>query len=175
MHIVVTGNTGSGKTAVSKALAAEFEIPLVSSGDIAREMSQADVTTDLALQQGEMAPEAAMRVAVRARLEEADAKRGGWILEGFPRSTEQLICLMQWTAALPTFIHIDVATWTCIERLLARQRTHDNPDSIGRRLKHFENETVPMITILLEAGILKDIDGGMALEDVIAHAKEYVQ
>jgi adenylate kinase len=154
MHIVLVGNTGSGKTTLAKALQERLDLPLVSSGEVARELSESDPTTNLALQQGAMAPEAAMRTAVRTRIEQADLKRGGWILDGFPRSTEQLICLMQWTVALPSFIYLEVDTWVCIERLLSRKRDHDNPDAIGRRLQHFEQHTQPMLTTLSEGGVL---------------------
>jgi adenylate kinase len=169
MHLVLTGRTGSGKSTVARLLAERFDVPIISSGDIAREIAKDDPATGMALRQGSFAPEHAMRVLVRQRIEEADLRHGGWVLDGFPRTVDQLICLMQWTTALPTFIEMGLSTWACLERLNARGRDDDNPDSLARRLESFEEKTTPMIAILEEGGVLHYIPyEGMSAEDAAA-------
>lgn len=159
MHIVLIGNTGSGKSTLARLLHDRFDLPVISSGEIARELSESDPATDLALKQGSMAPEQAMRSMVRSRIEAADLERGGWILDGFPRTVEQLICLSYWSAAMPTYFYLDVPVWTCLERLVARRRPDDNPDAIARKLESFDLKTHPMLSILDDGGLLHHLSG----------------
>lgn len=154
-HIVLIGITGSGKTTVGKRVAEDLGLAYIGSGDIARELSESDRATELALQSGAMAPEQAMRAAVRTRLEQADLALGAWLLDGFPRTVAQLVCLMQWTAHLPTFIYLETEPWTAIERLVARGRPDDNPDAIARKLESFEVKTQPVLNTLEGGGILR--------------------
>jgi adenylate kinase len=174
MHLVITGDTGSGKTTIAKELQRTLDVPLVGSGEIARELSRTDAATDLALKQGAQAPEQPMRAAIKARIEEADATRGGWILDGFPRTVEQLICLMQWTAAMPTFVYLEVNSWACLERLVARNRDHDNPDAIARRFDFFESETMKMIRLLQRGRVLIDVPHAdeRSTEDLVEEIRE---
>lgn len=158
MNIVLIGRTGSGKTTVAASLTEHLNVPYISSGDIARDMARGDPATDMALRQGAHAPEEAMRSAVRDALEQGDAQHGGWILEGFPRMVAQLVCIMQWTVSLPTFVYLDTPEWVCIERLTARKRPDDNADSIARKLQSFKENTLPVVDVLEEGGVLHHLE-----------------
>jgi adenylate kinase len=160
MHIVLLGMTGSGKTTVASMLSERLNVPRVSSGDIARSLAQEDPHTYVALEKGKMAPEAAMRHAIRVALEEADIGTGGWILEGFPRSIAQLVCLMDWTSALPCFVHVDASEWSVIERLTSRRRDDDTPDAIERRMTDFRQNVAPVLTALGGGGVLHATEPG---------------
>ncbi len=170
MHIVLSGNTGSGKTTLATELGARLKIPVISSGVIARNLAKGDAATDLALKLGAMAPEQAMRAEIRAEIEGADIRRGGWILDGFPRSVEQLICLLQWSAAMPSFIHIELNEWTCIERLGYREREHDNPDAIAKRMESYRAQTLRMVDVLNSGGVVDVVDGNLQT----IHQADYV-
>ncbi len=161
MHVVISGNTGCGKTTLAKELGARLKLPVISSGDIARELAKTDRATELALQFGNLAPEQAMRAEIRVRIENADITQGGWILDGFPRSIEQLACLLQWSAAMPCFIHIELDEWSCIRRIVDRNRENDHPDAIGKRLEGYRIQTSLMVTLLTYGGVLMRIDGNM--------------
>ena len=154
VHIVLIGQSGSGKTALAKELELRLNLPRISSGDIARELAESDAATDLALRQGAYAPEQAMRVRIHQEIEAAELARGAWILDGFPRMLEQLICLNQWTANMPMFFYLDTQLMTCIHRLTDRNRPGDNPDAIARKFTSFAEKTQPMIDVLEDAGIL---------------------
>lgn len=106
-----------------------------------------------------------MRVAVRQRIEEADIQHGGWVLDGFPRTPAQLVCLLQWSAAMPSFVHVDLDAWQCVERLCRRNREHDNPDAIAKRLASYEGPTTEMLAILDGGGVLTCVDGAMPTDE----------
>jgi adenylate kinase len=168
VHICIVGNTGSGKTTVARILETSLNLPRISSGDIARYLADFDPSTRLALDAGAMAPEKAMQLQIKQRIEAADIQSGGWILEGFPRIPEQLICLMQWTSALPVFVYLDVPIWVAIERLTARGRPDDNPHSIAEKLKSFDESTHPMLDILESGGVLHTINADGRTPEAIA-------
>lgn len=155
IHIVLMGVSGAGKTTVARLLSEHYRVPHVGSGDIARALADHDPHTYVALEKGQMAPEEAMRAEVRQALERADLEDGGWILEGFPRDMAQLVCLMDWTVALPAFVHLDAKAWTVIERLTSRRRDDDTPDAIARRLVDFEQNVRPVLDVLAAGGVLK--------------------
>jgi len=170
MHVCLIGNTGSGKTTLARSLCDILKMPLVSSGEVARTLAANDPSTDLALRQGALAPESSMRVAIKAEIEAAEVQHGGWILDGFPRSIEQLVCLTQWTTAMPVYLHVGVPSWVCIERLARRFRDHDTPDSIARRLRQYENDVIPMLNVLSGGGVLFTLDGNDTYTNVLDQA-----
>lgn len=165
MHVCLIGNVGSGKSTLAEQLAESLNMPLVSSAQIAYELASGDPTTRLALKQGAMAPEHSMRSAIKAALEAAEIQHGGWILDGFPRSIEQLVCLMQWSSALPVFVYLELDSWTCMERMVMRARDDDNPDAIARRLHYFETHVQPMLSVLEDGGVLHSLDGRLPPSD----------
>lgn len=158
MHVVLIGNTGSGKSTVAKGLEEHLGIPRVSSGDIARKITAVDPAQALALNAGLPGPEDAMRLHVREALETADAQTGSWILEGFPYMVEQLVCIAQWTSVMPVFVHLDITEWAIVERLIARNRPDDTPDSIARKFARFREKTIPMLDMLDRGGVLQRIE-----------------
>jgi adenylate kinase len=168
MHLVLIGNTGSGKSTLADALGERLSLPVISSGKIARRISDLDPSTDLALKQGAMAPEATMRAMVRDEIEAADALSGGWVLDGFPRTVAQVVCLTQWVpTVMPTFFHLVVSEWTCVERLAQRERHDDNPDSIAKKLEHWRQHTVPMLALLHSGHMVIDVDGERKADAVL--------
>lgn len=173
MNVCLFGLTGSGKTTVAGALAKKLHVERVSSGDIARSMAKSDPHTAVALDRGRMAPEEAMRMQVRAALEQADL-RGGWVLEGFPRDLAQLICLMDWTPSLPSFVYLRVEAFVVIERLTARRRADDTPDAIARRIQDFDRITQPMLDVLRAAGVLTTVRSYPDQEMTVREIEELV-
>jgi adenylate kinase family enzyme len=122
-------------------------------------MAQQDPETDLALGQGMHAPESAMRLQIQQAIEEAMVTQGSYVMEGFPRTIAQWICLLQWGAAVPQCFLVDTPEMVCISRTVARQRSDDSPDALARRLQSFKEKTQPLVDLLEDAGILEIIDG----------------
>lgn len=92
MRLVLLGPPGAGKGTQAMSLESEYNIPHISTGDILRD--HVDRGTDLGraanvhMEEGTLVPDAIVVEMVLERLEEPDAK-GGFILDGFPRTLRQ--------------------------------------------------------------------------------------
>lgn len=172
MQIALMGPPGSGKTTVGEALSKKFGVPYISSGEIARQLAEADPTTALSLKAGSMAPEESMRALIKKRLEKAMLESGGFVVEGFPRTIAQYIALRMW-GTMPIYLWLDLGQASCLERLLIRAREDDTPDAIAKRLQTYHTETVPILEILKEGDQVQVIDTERAgdADSVLVHAE----
>jgi adenylate kinase len=92
MRLIFIGPPGSGKGTQAKRLAARYQVPHISTGDMLREA----VADDTALGRqaapimasGALVPDDLMIGIIDDRLKKSDAGRG-FILDGFPRTTVQ--------------------------------------------------------------------------------------
>lgn len=91
MRLVLLGPPGGGKGTQATRLAAEFEAPHISTGDLFRfEIARGSELGQLAnsyIAQGNLVPDSVVNDMVRSRLQESDCE--GFILDGFPRTLEQ--------------------------------------------------------------------------------------
>jgi adenylate kinase len=90
--IVLLGPPGAGKGTQARALASEFGLPQISTGDMLREAAQNRTPLGLAAQavmeRGELVPDEVVCGIAAERLRQPDAQ-GGFILDGFPRTIAQ--------------------------------------------------------------------------------------
>jgi adenylate kinase len=104
------------------------------------------------------------------------ADRGGYILDGFPRTLPQAIAAAKLAAELGVtldaaiYLHAPDAVLT--QRLLGRAsqsgRSDDNADVIRHRLQVFAETTGPLIPYYTERGILAAVDADQAPDAVAA-------
>jgi adenylate kinase len=168
------GGPGSGKTTVGRSISSTHGIPYISSGDIARELAEADPTTALSLKAGSMAPEDSMRALVKGKLERAVAHSGGFVVEGFPRTVAQFIALRMW-GFMPVYLWMKIGTSECLERLVSRARADDTPDAIAKRLATFQNETIPIFNLLSESEQVQIIYANSDEETVKIQAEQAIE
>lgn len=168
---VIIGLTGAGKSTLARGVSDTLSIPLISSGDIARQIASGDLSARLDLSKGDWAPEMAMRAEVGAQIEAAIASRGQFIIEGFPRRLEQLYILESVPGLRCTYFHLYCDPLTCMRRLIARGRAGDHPDAVGTRLQHYREHTLPMLNTL--ADHIVELDGILPSEDLIAEVCEW--
>jgi adenylate kinase len=92
VHLVLIGPPGSGKGTQAVRLAKRYAIPHISTGDILREAvrsgSPLGREVGALVASGALVSDALITDLVRERLAQADA-RGGWLLDGFPRTVVQ--------------------------------------------------------------------------------------
>jgi adenylate kinase len=90
--LILLGPPGAGKGTQAKLLANDLRVPHISTGDMFRDHTSRN--TDLGLRvkalmsSGELVPDEVTNEMVRERLARADV-RGGFILDGFPRTIPQ--------------------------------------------------------------------------------------
>ena len=91
-NVVLLGAPGAGKGTQAKRLAAELDVPHISTGDILREAVAND--TELGreakgyMDAGELVPDELVIAIARERLARPDCE-DGFVLDGFPRTVEQ--------------------------------------------------------------------------------------
>jgi adenylate kinase len=96
MRIVLLGAPGSGKGTQAKKLMAEKNIPQVSTGDMLREAvakgTRFGLKAKAVMDAGNLVPDEVVLGIISERLSQPDAENG-FILDGFPRTTQQALDL----------------------------------------------------------------------------------
>ena len=98
MKIVMLGGPGAGKGTQAKKIAAKYEIPHISTGDIFRANLKAGTELGLKakvyMDQGLLVPDELTTGLVVDRIQQEDCKNG-YVLDGFPRTIPQAECLTE--------------------------------------------------------------------------------
>ncbi|MEL7184879.1 MAG: adenylate kinase [Pseudomonadota bacterium] len=128
MRIVLLGAPGSGKGTQAKKLMADRNIPQVSTGDMLRAAVAAGTRFGLQAKEimdaGNLVPDEVVLGIISERLMEPDAQEG-FILDGFPRTTQQALDLDQLLdemgTPLDTAVLMDVDFDILMKRLTGRR------------------------------------------------------
>lgn len=152
MRLVILGPPGAGKGTQAELLSEALGIPHISTGDLFRaNISQGTavgVEAKKYLDAGNLVPSEITVDMVRARVGEPDAAKG-FILDGFPRSTEQADALndilADLDASLDAVLSFVVDTDVVVERMLARGRADDTEEVIRNRMDVYTRETAPLL------------------------------
>ena len=92
MKLILLGAAGSGKGTMAKKIAADFNVPQISTGDMFREIAkkggELGEKVKSLMESGALVPNEITFEVLKARLAKPDCKKG-FILDGFPRSLSQ--------------------------------------------------------------------------------------
>lgn len=166
MRLVILGPPGAGKGTQAEMLSESLGIPHISTGDLFRanitEGTPVGIEAKKYLDAGNLVPSEITVDMVRARVGEPDAVNG-FILDGFPRSTEQADALTKILAdndhSLDAVLSFEVDEDVVVERMLARGRADDTEDVIRNRMQVYIKETSPLLDYYAEQVTVIDAIG----------------
>ena len=167
MRLLLVGAPGSGKGTQSTALASLYGVEHISSGEVLRVEARAGtpVGREVAAFQrrGDLVPDQIVFDLV-IPVVTAAAARGGYILDGFPRTVSQAMeafdVARRLDLTLDAAVYLNVPESVLLERLMSRARPDDTEEVIKHRLEVFAETTRPLIAYYRQQrGILVEVDG----------------
>ncbi|GEP27493.1 MULTISPECIES: adenylate kinase [Cryobacterium] len=176
-RLLLIGPPGAGKGTQAERLALAFDIPAISTGDIFRynvtNNTPLGIEVKSFMDAGAYVPDTLTNAIVADRLNEADAA-DGFLLDGYPRTTDQVAELDRLLSAAGTqldfVVLITADTDEVVARLLKRAaeqgRADDTADVIRHRLDVYAEQTAPLIDVYSARGLVVTIDGLGAVEAV---------
>lgn len=177
MRVVMMGPPGAGKGTQASLLAARLGIPHISTGDIFRANVAQGTELGKQAQQymdaGEYVPDTVTNGMVRDRLTHDDC-RPGFLLDGYPRTIEQVAELdamlrsdgQHLDVVVELAVDIDEVVLRLVKRARDQGRSDDTEDVIRRRLEVYAEQTAPLIETYAQRGLLVQVDGMGLIEDV---------
>ncbi len=178
MRLVLVGPPGAGKGTQAEIIAERLGVPKISTGDIFRANVSGGTPLGLKAKEymdaGDLVPDEVTNDMVADRLAQDDAAEG-FLLDGYPRNTEQAKVLDQVLetagATLDLALELVASDDEVVRRLSGRrvskstgkvyhlefdppadpdsddleQRTDDRPETIKNRLKVYAEQTAPLV------------------------------
>jgi len=150
----------------------------LSTGDMLRAARDAKTEIGVKAEQymsaGQLVPDDLIIDIIRQRLDAADC-RGGYLLDGFPRTIAQAEALDAMLAKqgtpLGVVLELQAPEEELFQRLAGRGRADDKPEVIRQRLVAYRKQTEPLLAYYAAKGLPKSIDGLGAIEEVFARAR----
>jgi adenylate kinase len=196
MRLVFVGPPGAGKGTQAKVIIDKYKIPQISTGDMLRAAKkEGRLPQDLVqkMDAGGLVPDEVVIDLIRQRTEQDDAK-GGFLLDGFPRTVPQAEALDKLLASkgqkLDAVIALTVDRDLLMERAVLRRtdkrtgqiyhlkynppppdadlehRADDHEDKVRNRIDVYERMTADLLPYYEKAGLLEKVDGVGEVEEV---------
>jgi adenylate kinase len=183
LDLLVLGPPGAGKGTQAKRISQARGIPQISTGDMLREAMAAETELGREVkpiyERGELVPDDLMVAIIRERLSKDDT-RGGFVLDGFPRTIAQAEALDSMLAGigrhLACALEFQLGEDAAAERMLGRasqeNRTDDTPEVIRRRLEVYREQTEPLVAYFLGQSKLVGVDASGTPAQVYEHIEQ---
>ena len=176
-RLLIVGPPGAGKGTQAVRIADTYGIPAIATGDISRANIKNEtplgVQVKAIIDAGDYVSDDLTNALVKDRLEEADA-REGFLLDGYPRTLDQVAFLEQLLSgkgqALDAVIQLvadqDEVVARLRNRALEQGRSDDTEDAIRHRQEVYVRETSPLIEVYSAKGLLVEVDGLGEVDEV---------
>ena len=124
MNILLLGAPGAGKGTQGKEIEEKYNIPVISMGDMLREMIKTDKELSEKvvpyMQSGSLVPDVVVGEILKKRLKRSDCENG-FVLDGYPRNEDQARLLDSIGVELQRVIEIRVSDEEILKRLSGRR------------------------------------------------------
>ncbi len=199
MNLMLFGAPGAGKGTQAKFLIEKYNLPQISTGDILRaaiaDKTEMGMEAKKFMDDGQLVPDSTIIGIIKDRLAEDDCK-GGFILDGFPRTLGQAEALKElmetMEISLDKVISLNVPDAMIVERITGRrtskktgkiyhikfnppvdekeedleQRADDTEETVTKRLSAYHEQTAPLIDFYKEMGVYLELDGTKEVSEV---------
>jgi adenylate kinase len=177
-RLLIVGPPGSGKGTQGARIKERYGIPEISTGDIFRANIKNETPLGVQVKKivdsGDYVPDSLTNELVKNRLLEDDARRG-FLLDGYPRTLEQVNYLDALLASkgqsLDAVVQLVADQDEIVSRLTKRSgeqgRADDSVDAMRHRQEVYARDTAPLIDVYRDRGLLVQVDG-LGDVDVVA-------
>jgi adenylate kinase len=181
VKLLLLAPPGAGKGTQGERLAARFGVRHIAAGDLLRDQARAGALgqeINAYQARGDLVPDQIVLDVLTPAVVEA-AARGGYILDGFPRTLPQAVAAAELAArlgvTLDAAIYLHAPETVLTQRLLDRAsesgRADDRADVIRHRLQVYEETTGLLVPYYTERGILVAVDADQPPDSVAADIK----
>lgn len=169
-RLLLIGPPGAGKGTQAAKLSEALDIPAISTGDIFRHNVKNETPLGLKakayMDAGDNVPDSLTNDLITDRLEHDDCS-GGFLLDGYPRTTDQVRHLDGFLAEHGTALNVvvqliadaDVVVERLRKRALDQGRSDDDESVVRHRLEVYGEQTAPLIDVYGSRGLVVAIDG----------------
>ena len=177
MRLLIMGPPGAGKGTQAAIIGEHYGIPAISTGNIFRlaitNRTKLGERIKRIIADGGYVPDSLSVQVVVDRLKEGDAK-GGWLLDGFPRTLGQVQALDEELDAhgftLKAVVSLTADEDAIVDRMLKRAeiegRPDDNEETIRHRMEVYHEQTDPLLDVYRTRGLLIEVDGMGTVDEV---------
>ena len=176
-RLLLIGPPGAGKGTQAAQLSEALGVPAISTGDIFRHNVKTETELGLKakafMDAGDNVPDSLTNDLITDRLENEDC-RGGFLLDGYPRTTDQVRHLDEFLADHGTSLDVvvqliadaDVVVERLRKRAVEQGRSDDDESVVRHRLEVYGQQTAPLIDLYEGRGLVVAIDGLGEISDV---------
>ena len=209
MNLLIMGLPGAGKGTQAAKIVENFKVAHISTGDMFRaamaNQTEMGLLAKSYIDKGELVPDNVTNGIVKERLAQADIKKSGFLLDGFPRTIDQAHALDEILEdlgiKLDGVINIEVDPNSLLERLSGRiihretgetfhkvfnppvdykeedyyQREDDKPETVKRRLDVNIAQGEPILAHYRQMNLVHDIQGNQDINDVFTDIKKVLE
>ncbi|MCS7189359.1 MAG: adenylate kinase [Bacteroidia bacterium] len=180
---LLIGPPGAGKGTQARKLVEKYGWSYIATGDLLREEIRRGTPLGQQIQKivegGRLVPDEIIVQVVASYL---DAGRD-YLLDGFPRTVGQAEALKELLRQIGGEIGgaflLEVPEETLIERMIGRAkiegRTDDTPETLGVRLREYQEKTAPLVAYYEKEGKLHRVSGVGTVEEVFERLNSKVE